>query len=152
MTIRYGQSILKIQAFSEKEACEKAFKVCGDHLFPTNNICDDTSIPPDGTIEVSPCEEIQETMTIYDVTMDRIDFKSDANYIIVEVKKAPDISTGNKLWGNDEIQFTRLLAEIYAVSDQEMIEELGISMDLESHEVHELFIRATKKWEFIKEN
>lgn len=54
-------------------------------------------------------------------------------------------------WLNDNIQFTRLLAEISALGlSQEDKEAICASMDLEPDELESLFIRAEKQWEEIK--
>lgn len=55
------------------------------------------------------------------------------------------------MWDNDEIQFTRLVAEINAIGlSQEDKQALCDSMDLEPAELEELFVRAEKNWETFK--
>lgn len=55
------------------------------------------------------------------------------------------------LFSDNSIQFPRLLAEIVAVGlTDEQIEGLAVSMDLDTSEVHELFIRAEKEWDVIR--
>lgn len=51
-------------------------------------------------------------------------------------------------WGDDSIQFPRLLAEIYAAGvDRETMKAVAVSMDLTTAEVETLFVRAEKAWE-----
>lgn len=56
-------------------------------------------------------------------------------------------------WSNDDIQFPRLLSEIYAAIDftEEQWEELCLSMDLDKERIFEVFERADATWQRIKE-
>lgn len=55
-------------------------------------------------------------------------------------------------WEADEIQFPRLLAEIWAAGlTREQYEALRKSMDLNTEDIDELLQRAEKAWETIKE-
>ena len=54
------------------------------------------------------------------------------------------------IWNDDSIQFPRLLAEVYALITLEFVKELCHSMDLEAHQVIELFNRATQEFDRIK--
>ncbi len=55
-------------------------------------------------------------------------------------------------FGNDRIQFTRLLAELYAAGiPQETIDQAAASMDLEPAEVQEILARADRDWERAKD-
>lgn len=57
-----------------------------------------------------------------------------------------------KIWDDDIIQFTRLLAEIsYLGLSREDTDALCESMDLEPGELESLFVRAEKRFELIKE-
>lgn len=56
-------------------------------------------------------------------------------------------------WQNNHIQFPRLIAEIYAMGmPEELWDDLLETMDLESEELNELFLRAQKEWEILKED
>jgi rRNA maturation protein Nop10 len=55
------------------------------------------------------------------------------------------------LWNNEMVQFPRLLAEIYAVIDPDDVERMVESMDLPVTQIRELFDRADRRWEGIKE-
>ena len=57
------------------------------------------------------------------------------------------------LWAANNIQFPRLLAEICATQPMDRFDwdALCEGMDLELHEVDELFDRAQDEWEDIKE-
>lgn len=58
-----------------------------------------------------------------------------------------------EIWDNDEIQFPRLLAEIFAIGlDQHQKLLIRVSMNLESSQLDELFQRAEQRWETIKKN
>lgn len=57
----------------------------------------------------------------------------------------------NAKWGNNAVQFPRLLAEIMATQELDM-EALAESMDLSIDQVSELFDRADEAWEHIKAN
>jgi hypothetical protein len=59
-------------------------------------------------------------------------------------KDAPDP------WEDNEVQFSRLLAEISATQDKLDLEALAESMDLEVAQVNELFDRAQVRWEEAK--
>jgi hypothetical protein len=56
------------------------------------------------------------------------------------------------LWQYNHVQFPRLLSEIMASGclTEEVWDTLLESMDLESDELSELFERAQKEWETIK--
>ena len=56
----------------------------------------------------------------------------------------------NANWNNDAIQFPRLIAEIMATQDLDMV-ALCDAMDLELPHLNELFDRADAEWERIKE-
>lgn len=62
-----------------------------------------------------------------------------------------DKGSGDK-WGNDEIQFARLIEELNAVGafTDEVVQGLCVSMDLEPGHIEELIDRATVKWEGAK--
>jgi len=55
-------------------------------------------------------------------------------------------------WTDNEMQFSRLIAELYAVGafTQPVLDGLSASMDLERSEVMELVIKAENKFEAIK--
>jgi hypothetical protein len=55
-------------------------------------------------------------------------------------------------WENNEIQFPRLLAEIFGILTNEQIDFLCESMDLTADDIDELFHRANLEWEKIKAN
>ena len=55
----------------------------------------------------------------------------------------------NDAWGDNKIQFPRLLAEIVATQDVD-VNALAESMDLDTDEVNELIDRALDEWEKIK--
>lgn len=58
----------------------------------------------------------------------------------------------NKLWGRDDVQFPRLLAEIKAAGlPPEVMRQLCSSMELSPEQVHELLDRAEETFEAIKE-
>lgn len=67
---------------------------------------------------------------------------------MVKVSKDP-----NRNWDNDDIQFPRLVSEIYATvefnSDQRA--RLCASMDLEWEQIIEVMERADDVWQKIKE-
>lgn len=55
-------------------------------------------------------------------------------------------------WSNDDIQFPRLLSEIYSTisfSDEEW-DDLCLSMDLDREQIHEVFERADATWQDLK--
>lgn len=54
-------------------------------------------------------------------------------------------------WGNNEVQFARLLCEIVAAEELLNWPEIRDSMSLEDEELHELFDRAHVVWEKAKE-
>jgi hypothetical protein len=54
-------------------------------------------------------------------------------------------------WENNGIQFPRLLAEINGVMTHEQVGQLAENMDLQPHEVCELFDRADAVWQQIKD-
>lgn len=55
------------------------------------------------------------------------------------------------LWEDDQVQFTRLLAEISSTELPNYIyDELRASMDLTNEEINELFDRANAAWERYK--
>ena len=56
----------------------------------------------------------------------------------------------NKNWKNDDIQFPRLLSELAGLVSLSQLESLSESMDLEVHQIEELFDRAEAVWEDIK--
>ena len=58
-----------------------------------------------------------------------------------------------QIWDDNHVQFSRLLAEISAVADLtvEQIDAVAESMDLDSSEVHTLFVRAEHEFEALKE-
>jgi hypothetical protein len=66
----------------------------------------------------------------------------------VRVSSDPDAN-----WKNDDIQFPRLLAELYATLDlsDAQWDDLCASMDLEREQVLEVFERADVVWQEIKE-
>jgi len=56
------------------------------------------------------------------------------------------------MWKRNDIQFPRLLAEIFAIGlEPWQIKDLKESMDLTADQISELFQRAEKEWEKIKE-
>jgi len=57
-------------------------------------------------------------------------------------------------WEDNSIQFPRLIEEAQAAGafTKEVINDMAESMDLQTHEVHELLERARVKWEKIKES
>jgi hypothetical protein len=54
------------------------------------------------------------------------------------------------VWDDNEVQFTRLLAEVYGVITPEQIGDLARSMDLSEKDVRVLFARAEILFERIK--
>jgi len=59
------------------------------------------------------------------------------------------------LWGYDVIQFVRLLAEIRMAglsNDTVIMNCLQVSMNLESEQIEEIFVRAEAVWEKIKDD
>lgn len=56
-------------------------------------------------------------------------------------------------WKNDDIQFPRLLSEMYATLElcDEQWEDLCTSMDLSREQILEVFERADAVWQSIKE-
>lgn len=57
------------------------------------------------------------------------------------------------LWENNQVQFSRLLAEINSIGlTKEQYQELSESMDLEIEFIDELFDRAIDDWEEHKRN
>lgn len=60
----------------------------------------------------------------------------------------------NDIWQDNPIQFARLLAEIAAVADlsTEQLEAVAESMDLDTSEVHTLFVRAENEFERLKQS
>jgi hypothetical protein len=65
----------------------------------------------------------------------------------ITVRPSPDEN-----WKNNDIQFPRLLAEILAVGalTPQQMGAICESMDLDAHEVNEIFDRAERVWEEIK--
>jgi hypothetical protein len=58
----------------------------------------------------------------------------------------------NENWTKDEYQFPRLLSEIMAEGmGEELWDKLLGAMDIESDDLSELFDRAQRKWEQVKE-
>lgn len=57
-------------------------------------------------------------------------------------------------WSNDDIQFPRLLSEIYATFSftDDQWESLCLSMDLDRENILEVFERADATWQRIKES
>jgi hypothetical protein len=56
-------------------------------------------------------------------------------------------------WEINQVQFARLIAEIAAVGlTEEQVQDLCISMDIEPHDLSELFDRAETEWQIIKYN
>lgn len=62
-------------------------------------------------------------------------------------------SDPNENWVNDDIQFPRLLSEIYAVVElnDEQWEDLCDSMSLDRDQIVEVFERADATWQGIKQ-
>jgi hypothetical protein len=61
-------------------------------------------------------------------------------------------SDPNVNWANDRIQYPRLLAELYAMSGIDvLIRQVCTSMDLTPAQVEELFERAQRQWDQIKD-
>ncbi len=59
---------------------------------------------------------------------------------------------GRVIWEDDSIQFPRLLAEIRAAGlTPQILSLLRKSMGLGNKQIEELFVRAEKKWERIKD-
>jgi len=57
----------------------------------------------------------------------------------------------NEAWRDNSVQFPRLLAEINAIGlARAQMQELANSMDIEGHELDELFDRATVEFDSIK--
>lgn len=57
------------------------------------------------------------------------------------------------LWERDDIQFTRLLAEIYAIGlTEEQKDDICRSMEIRVEQLDILLERAEKKFQHIKEN
>jgi len=54
-------------------------------------------------------------------------------------------------WDDNEIQFTRLLAEVNAVLTSEQVTELAASMDLSEMLVRSLFVRAELAFDRLKD-
>ena len=57
------------------------------------------------------------------------------------------------MWNKNEVQFPRLLSEIFATVEftKEQREALCESMDLEYEDIQEIFRRAEDEWDSIKE-
>lgn len=56
-------------------------------------------------------------------------------------------------WFNNNIQFPRLLAELYAAGvllQPALVKQLEESMDLKYYDIEELFERAQSEWDDIK--
>lgn len=53
-------------------------------------------------------------------------------------------------WRRDDYQFPRLLSELFAVVDDDLLRPVAESMDLELSEIIELFTRAEDAWERVK--
>lgn len=63
-----------------------------------------------------------------------------------------DAKRKRSAWRNDQLQFTRLLAELNGVGLTEMqYSELADSMNLDVEDIDELLARADAAWERIKE-
>ena len=60
--------------------------------------------------------------------------------------------SGNFKWESDDVQFPRLLAEVHAVADTKLYNDLCESMDLTLDKVMGLFERAEHRWENIKKD
>ena len=59
----------------------------------------------------------------------------------------------NPLWMNDNVQFSRLLSEIYAAGLNEyQYSDLSDSMNLSKSQINELFERAESAWNLHKLN
>lgn len=58
----------------------------------------------------------------------------------------------NEKWNDNNIQFTRLLAEIHATQNDLDLRALAVSMDLSVDEILQLFQRAEIAWEEIKKS
>ena len=60
-------------------------------------------------------------------------------------------TTPRTLWDDDLTQFARLIAEINAIDlTAQQHQDLCTSMDLEPHELNELFVRAHERFEASK--
>jgi hypothetical protein len=57
------------------------------------------------------------------------------------------MSNLSPVWGNNEVQFARLLCEIAAAEELLNWPEIRDSMSLEDEDLHELFDRARIVWE-----
>jgi ribosomal protein L13E len=58
----------------------------------------------------------------------------------------------NALWERDDVQFARLLAEIKAVGlTADQVKCIGVSMDLTTEQVCEIFDRAEEAFEALVE-
>lgn len=55
-----------------------------------------------------------------------------------------------RLWDINYVQFVRLLAEVRAILGDEEFSFLEETMDLNSEEIEEIFVRADREWEAIK--
>lgn len=68
------------------------------------------------------------------------------------MKRKSKKQTINTIWKNNSIQFPRLLAEIHAIGlTQYQLEDIADSMDLTENDLMELFYRAIKQFNKIKE-
>ena len=67
-----------------------------------------------------------------------------------EMVKAASQIQGLDAWDRNDLQFPRLLAEVYAAATPELTRDLALSMDLRMDQVIELFRRADTVWEAMK--
>jgi len=75
----------------------------------------------------------------------------DKSGIVRDFLEKPESPDQSSLWYNDEIQFPRLISEIQATCEFSL-KSLMDSMDLSREQLNELFDRAQKKWERIKQS
>ena len=69
---------------------------------------------------------------------------------VVEVRLANEKVAGEDVWGNNSIQFPRILAELQGLVTFDQMRELSELTDLSERELEELFERAIRAWEDIK--
>lgn len=68
-----------------------------------------------------------------------------------EVMRRNKALNAKPFWANELVQFPRLLAEVYAVIDPDDVARMAEPMDLSVEQIKDLFNRADKRWEGIKE-
>lgn len=108
-------------------------RVRGEHSAPLQQIRNNPNLGPDWLHMVTTA-----------------DVQAEAGRRVLAEDKPKSAPEG--LFSNDSIQFPRLLAEINALGlSRAQLNDLCASMDLRPDEVAQLFERAEREWERIKE-